>query len=360
MKVLFLTQTAINGPASRYRVYQFLDYLAAQGMECCVSPAIPERCYAALYGNSSLWNKLRRIIMILWRRMFDLFRVKKFDIIFIQREILPQCFPVFEILMSLAHPRIVFDFDDAIFLLPPQRSGWLYGLRYPRAVEIIIRRSNRIIAGNRYLAQYARKYNPDVCVIPTSIDTVRWNAAAPGSAEKKLTVIGWIGSPHTLFYLDSLRPVLARLSRSFSIRFHLIGAGNVSIPGVDTVCIPWASDSEVEEVKKFDIGIAPLYDDAWGRGKCGLKALQYMSCAIPVVCSDAGVYKEFIVDGNNGFLAGSPETWEEKLALLIADKSRRTRMGLAGRETVVKGYSLESSVRQLAILLTDMFSTGRK
>jgi len=169
-------------------------------------------------------------------------------------------------------------------------------------------------------------------------------------------VIGWIGSPHTVFYLDSLRPVLARLGRRFSIRLHLIGVDQVSWPGVDTVCIPWTLDSEVDQVRKFDIGIAPLYDDDWGKGKCGLKALQYMSCAVPVVCSDAGVYKEFIVDGINGFLADTAEAWEKKLTGLMLDRQQRVSVGRAGRDTVEKSYSLKSGAPRLIGLFRDLLS----
>ncbi|MBI4846722.1 MAG: glycosyltransferase family 4 protein [Candidatus Omnitrophica bacterium] len=343
MRVLFLTQTTELGASSRYRVYQYIELLKKDGVICHVSPAVPDFIFNFMYIKQGLWRKVPCLFFIILRRFFDLLRVKFYDIIFIQREILPQVYPVFERLICLLNKNIVFDFDDAIFLVPPQRQSFLYNFRYKDNIRDIIRISRLVIVGNNYLKTYALRFNSNVQLIPTSIDTNRWFIDKKEQLAKTKVVIGWIGSEHTLFYLDALGDSLRNLSRLFQIEVRVVGVNNFFVKGVDVVNIPWSFISEVDEVNKFDIGIAPLVEDAWGKGKCALKALQYMSCGIPVVCSQAGVYKEIIDDGENGFLASDEYAWEKKLAMLISDEKLRVKIGKQGRITVLERFSRNGS-----------------
>ncbi len=357
MKILFLTQTSEIGAASRYRVYQYIPLLRKEGIACTVSPAAGDFIFKHMYGHkSSLWRKIACLAFIFLRRFFDLLRVKFYDVIFIQREILPQTFPFFEKLIFLINKNIVFDFDDAIFLVPPQRKSILYRLRYKNNIREIIRMSRLVIAGNNYLKAYALRFNTNVQVIPTSIDTESWRDDKKKYFSKAKVIIGWIGSEHTLFYLNVLGDALRDLSRLFPIEVHVVGVNNFYIKGIEVINIPWNLSSEIDEVKKFDIGIAPLVDDAWGRGKCGLKALQYMSCGIPVVCSGAGVYKEMINDGINGFLASNEYQWKEKLAKLISDEKLRVEIGRQGRITVLEKFSQKGSFIKIANVFKNIFS----
>lgn len=345
MKVLFLTQSTLIGPASRYRVYQYIDYLEKNNISCTVSSALPKSCYRFFYQSNAIWKKALLLPLIFLRRLRDLWRVKNYDIVFIQREILPQCFPLFETIISKLNKNIIFDFDDAIFLVPPQRNKRFYTFRDKIAIERIIKLSAKIIAGNDYLKQYALQFNQQVSVIPTVVDTDKWMKADElvdnKNINNKKIVIGWIGTRHNLFYLEKLKNVFARLSSEYDICLHVISDADCIINNVEVVNIVWAEDTEVQEVRKFDIGIAPLFDDDWAKGKCGLKALQYMSCSVPTVCSAVGVYNQIIQDRYNGFLAKDETEWIEKLSLLIADQNLRKNLGQIGRKTIEDKYSLE-------------------
>lgn len=351
MKVLFLTQTSQIGPASRYRVYQYLQCLESEGIECVVSPALNTYLSRCFYGASNPWQKLPFVFLIVFRRFIDLFRVRQYDLVFIQREILPQVFPFLEKLIFMLNKNIVFDFDDAIFLVPPQRKSFLYGLRYRNNIKEIVCMSKAVIVGNDYLKSYALRFNSNVYLIPTSIDMERWPDKEKEYINKTEIVIGWIGSVHTLFYLRSLSGVLKKISLMFRVKLFVIGVKEFMIEGVDVIAKDWRQDTEREDLKKIDIGLAPLFDDEWGRGKCGLKALQYMVCGIPLVCSNAGVYKQMIADGVNGFLASNENEWVDKLTLLIKDASLRRKLAESARQTLKQKYSLIVNAQKLKLLL---------
>ncbi|MBU1045152.1 MAG: glycosyltransferase family 4 protein [Candidatus Omnitrophica bacterium] len=364
IKVLFLTQTRQIGPASRYRVYQYIDYLRVNGIECTLSPALPQSCYKFFYQNSNILKKILLLPLIVIKRIYDLSRVKKYDIVFIQREILPQIFPLFEILISRIHKNIIFDFDDAIFLIPPQRNKLFYFLKDKQAIPRIISLSRQVIVGNDYLKEYALQFNKQVELIPTAVDTQVWikNVKSLNQSDrqallgKEKIIIGWIGTRHNLFYLEMLAPVFKQLAQKQAICLHIISDAVFKSKDkyLDILNIAWDMNSEVAQVQKFDIAIAPLADDAWGRGKCGLKALQYMACSIPTVCSAVGVYNQIIEDGNNGFLAKNQTEWLVKLTLLINDQKLRQNMGAAGRKTVENNYSFEINKIKLKNIITQI------
>ncbi len=347
MKVLFLTQTDVDGPASRYRVCQYLNYLEEQGVECVLSPGVKKNHYLRVYSGRHPMRKFAAFVLVFFKRLKDIVRASRYDIVFLQREIFPQVFPVFEKLMMRRNKRLIFDFDDAIFLIPPQRDSFIYKFRYRGNIREIIKGSSYIIAGNEYLREYAGRFNSKVCVIPTCVDTARFCIKKKLVSDNEQTIIGWIGTEHSLFYLKNIEEVFKELSKKFNICLHVIGGKSFSVKGVKVVCKKWDMGTEVADLHKFDIGVAPLLDDGWGKGKCGLKALQYMSCGIPVVCSDAGVYREMIVEGRNGFLASSYKEWVEKLARLIQDKRLREKISLSARSMVEEKYSLKVNASKL-------------
>jgi glycosyltransferase involved in cell wall biosynthesis len=351
MKVLFLTQTSQLGAPSRYRVYQYLDYLRREGIDCDVSPAIPSRHYQKAYFTDNLLKKVPYFGIAFLKRLFELISIKNYDIIFLQREILPHFYPVIDKVISLLKGRLVFDFDDSIFLVPPQRNSFLYKLRYKNSMPEILRASSYIIAGNNYLKDYALKFNQNVSVIPTSIDTDRYTVKQKERGKKDKIIIGWIGSYSTAFYLDQLKGVFKALGHKYKIGLHIIGADGFRLDGVDVTIKKWSLEREVSDLQELDIGVAPLIDNEWAKGKCGLKVLQYMGIGIPCVSSPVGVNAEIIKDGINGFLAGAESEWIEKLSLLVEDEALRERLGKNARITVEKNFSLKENASKLASIL---------
>lgn len=349
MKVLFLPQTSQSGPASRYRIYQYLDFFKNSGIDYEVRPFVPEWAYGMVYARNSLLNKIPYFGLFFLGRVMDLAFVGNYNAVFLQREILSQAYPVLEEIIAKLNSNLIFDFDDSIFLSPPQGKSLLYRFRCQEAIPKILRMARAVIAGNNYLKEYALKYNNNVSFIPTSIDTGRYRLK--DRASKAGITIGWMGSPYTIFYLDELKDIFTALAKRYKIRLSVIGIEGYSINGVEVISRKWNLEREVDDLHGFDIGVTPLIDDEWGRGKCGCKTLQYMAVGIPVVASPVGANNDIIIDGFDGYLASSREDWIEKLSLLIEDGGLRQRLGLEGRRKVEERYSVAVNAPKLLAII---------
>jgi glycosyltransferase involved in cell wall biosynthesis len=201
--------------------------------------------------------------------------------------------------------------------------------------------ARQVMVGNRHLRDYAVQYNTEVTIIPTTIDTRRYRPELRTSRADGVPVIGWTGSYSTHQHLRRLFPALTRLAERHRFRLVVVGTEAPQIPGVEVEFRPWRSESEVQDLADLDIGVMPLPDDAWSRGKCGLKALQYMALAVPAIVSPVGVNTEIVEDGVNSIVAKTDEEWVEQLSRLIQDPLLRGRLGRAARRTVEERYSAE-------------------
>src|SRR5438067_4051935 len=269
-----------------------------------------------------------------------------YDVVFMYREIFPIGPALVERFLAAGNrPPIVFDFDDAIFLPNVSDANRLIRvLKMPGKVGSIIQRSAHVVAGNEFLASYARHYNDVVTVIPTSVDTTKFVPRSPGASDRRggALVIGWIGTPTTATYIAGLDRALRRVRERHSFRLRVSGASSsVTMKGIDVENVPWTLDDEVRLFNTCDIGVYPLADDEWSRGKCGFKAIQFMACGVPVVASAVGVNRDIIQDGVNGFLAATEDEWVEKLERLLMDGELRRRLGAAGRRTIEERYALQ-------------------
>jgi glycosyltransferase involved in cell wall biosynthesis len=341
VKVLFLTQTSELGPSSRYRVYQLEPWLAKLGVESVVSPAIDDKLYHRLYLDSGALSSRRAAFRAAWqRRRADLQRVGDFDAVVVQKGIFPGLYSGWERKFAARKP-LVFDFDDAIWLPRVGGSRVLRALHREKAVQNILRCAAAVIAGNDFLAEYAARFNRNVTVVPSSV-AAEAHASTTGS-----DVVGWIGSRTTLPYLKPLKPVFETLG----IKPHVIASGDPSQLGFEVEFRPWRLETESEELSQIGIGIAPLPDTPWERGKCGVKLLQYMSSGMPVVASPVGVNATIVTPGVNGFLATQTEEWTTALRRLVADPDLRRQLGAAGRETVAKRFTIQRAAETIASVL---------
>lgn len=238
--------------------------------------------------------------------------------------------------------KIVYDYDDALFL-PQRQDRWLLGkLEHPDGTKELIGASDVVIAGNTFLLEYARRYNPRVVLIPTAMDTSK---ILPREFDGRhgRCVIGWIGSHTTEKYIHGLRLVFEKLSANVSFSLKIVGARRkLAVDGVEVIQLPWELKREADDFRSCDVGVYPLWDDEWARGKCGFKAIQFMAAGVPVVASAVGVNNEIIKDGVDGFLATSEEEWCSKVLLLLKDPGLRRELGMAGRRTVEERYSLRT------------------
>jgi glycosyltransferase involved in cell wall biosynthesis len=229
-------------------------------------------------------------------------------------------------------------------------------LKSPTKVASIVRGSAHVIAGNDFLADYARRFNRNVTMIPTGVDVTRFVPRADRRPADPL-VIGWIGSPTTTPYIEAMAPVFSTLAASHDFVLRISGAGrDLAFPGVRIETVPWSLDREVDLFNHCDIGVYPLSDDDWARGKCGFKAVQFMATGVPVVAAAVGVNRELIQDGANGFLATTPADWLDRLGRLLTDTALRRRMSEVGRRTIEAGYSLQANFPRLLATLEETLS----
>jgi glycosyltransferase involved in cell wall biosynthesis len=226
-------------------------------------------------------------------------------------------------------------------------------LKSPRRASQILKISDQVSVGNEFLASYARRFNSHVTVIPTAVDTNRFAPRRdPLPAEGRKLVVGWIGSPTTFQYLESLQDVLAAVAARHPFTLKVSGAGRpVDFPGVDVDVVPWSMADEVTLFNTCDIGVYPVSDDDWARGKCGFKAIQCMACGVPVVAAAVGVNREIITHGVDSMLASTRQEWIDHLGRLLSDADLRQRMAVAGRRTIQARYSLDVTAPQLAGVL---------
>lgn len=343
MRILFIVPYSSDGASNRFRVEQYLPFLKAEGIEYDVRPFVTQRFFKILYLKGKNIRKILYFIQALWDRVLVIYRSRKYDLILIHREACPIGPPIFEWMIYKFKKPIIFDFDDAIFLQNLSPANRIYGfLKSPSKTQAIIKMSKAVIVANRFLEEYARRFNSRVYIIPTSIDTEKFMVKE--NASKRLS-IGWVGSPTTFPYLHSLSGAIKELSMKHDFIFKIIGAGeNLSIAGVNIESRDWKLEEEIANFQGIDIGIYPLSDTMWARGKAAFKAIQFMSMGIPVVASPVGMNKELIQDGVNGFLAASDEEWVNKISSLIKDEGLRQRIGLAGRKTIEEHYSVKVNV----------------
>ncbi len=240
-------------------------------------------------------------------------------------------------LLRRAARRLVFDFDDAVFC---NTDGTPSRTRLARFAAMA-RACDHVLAGNAFLARHAAAFNPAVTLIPTCVDAARYRIAAEKPAGTLDLV--WIGSHSTRKYLAGAMPWLAQAAgRMPQLRLKIVADFDLPGCGVPTLPVAWRAETEARELASAHIGIAPMRDDDWSRGKCALKVLQYMAAGLPVVSSQAGANAEVMTDGEHGFLAATPEEWVERIARLAGDAELRRRMGEAGRRRVETDYSIEA------------------
>ena len=344
MKILLLSRYSRLGASSRIRSYQYLPYLGLNGVQVSIAPFFDSKYLIDLYAKRprSLITILRSYI----RRLTFLLKSGSFDMLWIEYEILPWI-PVWaeRMLVRLRIPYMV-DFDDAIFHRYDMHSNDIVRMLLGRKIDKVMRGASLVIVGNKYLENRAKRAAAKwVEILPSVIDLERYRLKP--YKEKSVFTIGWIGSPTTARYLHIVEPVIADLCKDRKIQLVLVGSGNLHLNRIPVKIRTWSETSEVDDIQDFDVGIMPMPNNFWTRGKCGYKLIQYMASGRPVIASRVGVNPEIVEDGVNGFLAENTGDWIRAFENLKNDFSLRMQMGKSGRRRVETQYCLQVTAPRL-------------
>ena len=346
-KILVLTKYGSLGSSSRYRFYQYLPYLESVGFNITVSPLLDNRYIKDMnVGKRNLPNT----ILLYSQRLHRLITDRNYDLLWIEKEVLPYIPAWLESILTPDIPYAV-DYDDAQFHWY-DRGSRLKKFFLSQKIDRVMKNATLVVAGNQYIAARADMAGAKrIEVIPTVIDLDRYSSKNLTENARSFN-IGWIGSPGTSRYLKSIQSVFENLTQQYNCKFTLVGAGNLTLGNIDLTIKDWCENSEVEDIKNFDVGIMPLDNTPWEQGKCGIKLIQYMACGLPVVGTPIGVNREIIQHGVNGFCADSPDEWTEYLSKLAEDRHLRTVMGAEGRRMVESSYCLQVTAPKIARLLS--------
>jgi hypothetical protein len=325
LKVLFFVQ-GMSVAASRYRVLHYVPFFNNAG----ISTGVVE-----FPSSTREWATV-------WPA------VKSADVLFVQRKRLPLHILL---LITRLKKKIIYDFDDAV-MFHNSLAANPYSLRRQMSFKRMLRFAGLVIAGNGFLASEAEKYHNTVKILPTPIDASRYSSK---NYEKKHTVtIGWIGDHGSIHYMESYKDVWEAIGKKYhNVELTVICDTFIDTTYIKTNKIPWSYDTEIASLQGIDIGVMPLFDDLWSKGKCGYKIIQYLGVGVPAVCTPVGINRDVVADGVCGFWATSKQDWIDKLSLLIENDELRSSFGNAGRKVIMEGYTVQAC----APLLIDWVKT---
>lgn len=364
MRILYLTKYTRLGGSSRMRSYQYFPYLEKAGMQITVKPFFDNDYLQDFYkGKKNTSTVLRSYL----RRFFVLFSILKYDNVVIEKEIFPFLPAVAEWMLKLFGIRYIVDYDDAIFHNYDQSSNPVIKKLLGNKIAKVMRNSVTVVAGNQYLADYARNAGAEkIEIIPTVIDIERYPSknnlsdltllpnvilsGVEGKAEERNDsnddqkfIVGWIGTKTTFEnHLLPCREWIKELQNQDSnIHFHIVGITEDMNLGKNVKYIPWTEETEVSEILKMDVGIMPLQDSDWEKGKCAYKLIQYAACGVPGVASDVGMNKEVCIDNVTGFIAESDESWIDYILLLKNNTNLKINLGKNARRLTEQKYCIQ-------------------
>jgi glycosyltransferase involved in cell wall biosynthesis len=347
VKMLLLSRYGSLGASSRVRYYQYLPFLKSHGFDVKVASLFGDNYISDLYsGKRSISEILHSYIT----RIGVMLRANRFDLVWLEKEMLPWLPNWFETGIFRCRTPVVVDYDDAVFHRYDQHKFSVVRALLGKKLDAVMRKADLVIAGNDYLGDRARQARARrVEFLPSVVDISRYTikASSPGRPE----TIGWIGSPSTTKFLRLVAPALTEMVVLRGIRIVAVGADPEQMKGMPVEVKPWSEETEVADIQEFDIGIMPLPDEPFERGKCGYKLIQYMACGKPVVASPVGVNRVIVRDNIEGLLPVAFSEWGEALGKLCDDPSLRTRFGAAGRKRIEENYSLQTSAPRLEELL---------
>lgn len=343
---LVIAKYGTRAASTRQRFVQAMPYLQQAGIALDMHPLFDDHYLNQLFVRGT--RHKGRIIAAYLRRLVDMLRWGRYDFLLVQYELFP--YLPLEWLIRLFRMPIIVDYDDAIFHQYDNHANPLVRRVLGQKLVPLLRHADLVMCGNAYIQQYVQQFCPRTEIIPTVVDTTLYMPSQNLAAKERPT-LGWIGSPSTWGYVLPLVETLKTLVDTYRLSVLVVGAGHAANAQHPFAFRDWSEVQEIADIQAMDIGIMPVPDEPWARGKCGYKLIQYMACGLPVIASPVGVNTEIVEHGVNGFLASSPEEWRTAIEQLIADPSLRKRMGEAGRRKVEARYSIQVYGAKIAALI---------
>lgn len=338
-------------PGQRFRIEQWEPILRERhGIEIEYAPFESPELTRVLYASGGTAKKASLVLRDFVKRRGDVLRARRYDVAFVYREASLIGPAVYERVLGALGVPFVFDFDDAIWNIDPAGANGLFArLHFPAKTGTLCRIASAVTVGNRFLAAWAEEHGGRVFVAPTSIELARFPLQPTPPADAPFTVV-WTGTHTTLRHLELVRGALVRLAKERPVRLRIIADRPMPTPpdGVETTFQGWRAASEAEDLAPAHVGVMPLVDDAFARGKCAAKALQYMAAGIPTVVSPVGVNADIVTHRENGLLATTEDEWLDGFRALAGDPALRARLRERGRATVEAGFSSVASAAKMA------------
>ncbi|WP_375563306.1 glycosyltransferase family 4 protein [Bernardetia sp. OM2101] len=348
-------------PGQRFRYEQYLDILKKNNFDYELLSFLDEETNKILYKKGHTFKKVLGVLKGFLRRFWHIWKTRNVDFVFVYREATPIGFPYVEwILAKIFYRKIIYDFDDAIWIPATSSQNKLVAFfKSPNKVKKICKWSYKISTGNEYLQRHANEFSNSTTkavLNPTTIDLEKKHTILHQHNSNKKPIIGWTGSHSTLIYLNIIIPILKELELHYDFVFRVICNQN---PNLDTEYdlksfefVKWNKATEIKDLSELDIGVMPLTADAWAEGKCGFKALQYMALGVPAVISPIGVNKKIINQNENGFLADTENEWKQYLSFLLENSQKRQKMGALALQTIQNEYSVQSNTENFLRMFT--------
>lgn len=354
MKILVLTKYSRMGASSRLRTLQYLPLLENNGFDFTVRSLFDDIYLENLYNNKGS-SKLT-IINYYLKRLITLTQASKYDVIWIEYEAFPY-FPAFaESLLAFIGADYIVDYDDAVFHNYDLSDNKFVRFFLSKKIDKVMKNASYVLTGNNYLAERARLAGAKkVQILPTVVDHIKYKKCK--KLVNKVLTIGWIGSPSTQKYIIEILSELIIAYQQIPFRLLLIGATQgigKDLEGLDVEIHEWDETIEADMISLMDIGIMPLNDGPWEKGKCGYKLIQYMACGVPIIASDVGVNSDIVESTNAGLIVKKDEFWSNKLIQLLNSSELREQYGRFGKEAVEKKYSIQSQLPILTSVLTSV------
>lgn len=369
-KVLYFTKYSRNAGSSRLRSFQYFPFLEKAGFQVEVSPLFGENYLDQLYaGQSTKTEALKGY----FNRFKKIFSVRNYDTIVLEKELFPFLPSFSEELFNLFGIKYIVDYDDAVFHNYDLHRNSVIRFFLGKKIDAVMKNASLVVAGNSYLAERAKKAGAKkIEIIPTVIDLERYplnivktpsdfrnkeedSFSPTKKTDSKKFIIGWIGTKSTFEkHLLPQKSWILKAQENEGVEFRIVG---ITIPqdlGNKISYIPWTEESEVEEIKKFDVGIMPLEDSPWEKGKCSYKIIQYFACGIPAIVSPIGMNKEVVAPNKNGLWASTEEEWLSAIKNLKENRDLQQSMGEKGRSDVEERYAIQATAKKWIKILNEL------